>query len=276
MTELVFVKLGGSVITDKRQPSTPCPAVIRRLAQEIKAARQARPNLQILLGHGSGSFGHMVGAQYRLRQGLADDGDWWGYAATGVAAAQLNRIVADAFIEAGMPVVAIQPSASARCRDGELVSMATWPVAEALRRGLVPLIYGDVAFDEVQGCTIISTEAEFTWLARQLRPQRMVMVGQVDGVFDRDPLQHPDTQHIDAKRIDKISPATFDQIAGQLGGSHGIDVTGGMLSKVRQMIDLVRQGLTGRVHLISGLNDGALERVLLDPDAVEGTVIEAN
>lgn len=269
MAELVFVKLGGSVITDKKQPSTPRPAVIDRLAQEVKAARTARPDLQILLGHGSGSFGHVAGARYRVREGIAGDGDWWGYAATGAAAAQLNRIVADLFIAAGVPVVAIQPSASARCRDGELVSLASWPIVEALRRGLTPLIYGDVAFDERQGCTIISTEAEFAWLAGQLKPQRVVMVGQVDGVFDRDPLQHPD-----AKRIERISPATFEQIAGQLGGSHGVDVTGGMSSKVRQMIDLVQQGLTGRVQLISGLNPGALERVLVDAKAVEGTVIE--
>lgn len=269
MAELVFVKLGGSAITDKQQPSTPRPEVIDRLAQEVQAARAARPDLQILLGHGSGSFGHVVGARYRVREGLADGDDWWGYAATGAAAAQLNRIVTDLFIAAGVPVVAIQPSVSARCRGGELVSMTSWPIVEALRRGLVPLIYGDVAFDETQGCTIISTEAEFAWLAGQLKPQRMVMVGQVDGVFDHDPLQYPD-----ARRIDRVSPATFSQIAGLLGGSHGVDVTGGMLSKVQQMIDLVQQGLTGRVHLISGLNPGALERVLVDPQAVEGTVIE--
>jgi len=265
-----MVKLGGSVITDKRTPSTPCPAVIRRLAQEIRAARTVRPELNLLLGHGSGSFGHVVGARYRLRQGLAADEDWWGYAATGAAAAQLNRIVTDILLDVGVPVVSIQPSASAHCRNGELLSMSTWAILEALRHRLVPLIYGDVAFDEAQGCTIISTEIEFAYLAARLKPDRIVMVGLVNGVFDRDPLQHPD-----ARRIGKISPATFDQMMAQLGHSHGIDVTGGMLTKVKLMLNLVGRGDVERVHLISGLEVGALERVLTDPQAVEGTIIEA-
>ena len=40
--ELVFVKLGGSVITDKTQPETARPEVIARLAGEIAAALAAR------------------------------------------------------------------------------------------------------------------------------------------------------------------------------------------------------------------------------------------
>ena len=35
MSELVFVKLGGSVITDKTRAETACPAVIARLAREV-------------------------------------------------------------------------------------------------------------------------------------------------------------------------------------------------------------------------------------------------
>jgi isopentenyl phosphate kinase len=52
-----------------------------------------------------------------------------------------------------------------------------------------------------------------------------------------------------------------------------VDVTGGMLSKVQQMVGLVERGHAGRVHLISGLQPGALAEVLLDPDASRGTLI---
>ena len=50
MSELVFIKLGGSVITDKTQPETARPEVIQRLAREVASARLARPELQLLLG----------------------------------------------------------------------------------------------------------------------------------------------------------------------------------------------------------------------------------
>jgi isopentenyl phosphate kinase len=268
LSELVFCKLGGSIITDKQRASTPRPETIERLAAEIGAALDSRPELRILLGHGSGSFGHVLAKKYHVAQGISDTESWWGYAETAAVAGQLNRIVTDTLIRAGVPVVSIQPSASARCQDGMLVSLDEQPVREALRRGLVPLIYGDVAFDAGQGCTIVSTENEFAYLAARLRPARIVLVGEVDGVYDGDPLVDPST-----RRIPHITPETFAQMAHQLKGSHGTDVTGGMSSKVRQMVDLVAHGYTHCVHLISGKQAGALTHVLLDPDTVAGTVI---
>jgi isopentenyl phosphate kinase len=205
-----------------------------------------------------------------VHQGIADDQSWWGYAETGAAAAQLNRIVTDTFIRVGVPVVSIQPSASAHCVGGKLISMQEHPIREALRHGLAPLVYGDVAFDSKQGCAIISTEQEFAYLAHSLRPARVVLVGEVDGVYDGDP-----TTNRDAKRIPRITVDTFPQIEGRLGGSHGTDVTGGMLSKVRDMVRLVARGDVQRVHLVSGRTAGALTCVLLDASTPEGTIIDA-
>jgi isopentenyl phosphate kinase len=268
LTALILIKLGGSIITDKRQAATPRPEMIKGLAREIRAAEHRCRGLRIVLGHGSGSFGHVVGEKHRLRQGIAQDEDWLGYAETGAAAARLNRIVTDLFLQVGVKVASVQPSASARCVGGRLRYMETWPLREALRHGLMPLVYGDVAFDEEQGCTIVSTEEVLAYLARELRPARMVMVGEVNGVYDRDPLSDPAAQP-----IARITPATFAETEGLLGSSHGVDVTGGMLAKVREMVALVAEGATQRVHVISGRREGALTRVLLDAYAVEGTLI---
>jgi len=265
---LVFVKLGGSIITDKRREATPRGEMIARLGDEIRSALRACPDLRVVLGHGSGSFGHMVGERYRVHKGIADDGAWQGYAETGAAAARLNRIVVDALLGLGLPVVSVQPSASARCSGGRLVSMATYPIREALRRGLVPLVYGDVAFDDVWGCAIVSTESVLAYLAHEMRPERIVLVGEVDGVYDRDPLQDER-----ARRIPTITPDAYDVIRMRLGESHGVDVTGGMLSKVSEMVSLVAQGVSGRGYLVSGRRKGALEHALLGHSAAGGTVI---
>jgi isopentenyl phosphate kinase len=61
-SKMVFLKLGGSLITVKSQPHTPRLEALERLGQEIAQARLHNPNLQILLGHGSGSFGHVAPA----------------------------------------------------------------------------------------------------------------------------------------------------------------------------------------------------------------------
>ena len=47
----------------------------------------------------------------------------------------------------------------------------------ALAAGLVPVIYGDVTFDEVRGGTILSTEDLFSHLARALNPERILLAG---------------------------------------------------------------------------------------------------
>ncbi|HFD39365.1 MAG TPA: isopentenyl phosphate kinase family protein [Anaerolineae bacterium] len=268
MSDLAFVKLGGSVITDKARPETARPAVIARLAEETAAALEARPDLRLLLGHGSGSFGHTVARRYGTRRGVRGADQWQGFVRVAAVAARLNRLVTDAFLAAGVPVWSLQPSASARCRDGRLRSLETAPVETALSRGLVPLLYGDVALDETLGGTILSTEQIFTYLAPRLRPARLILVGTVDGVFESDPLRDPS-----ARPVPCISAANWERVRGMLSGSHAADVTGGMRSKVEAMVDLVRRmpGLT--VHLLSGERPGALRAALLEPEAAGGTVI---
>ena len=50
MDDLVFIKLGGSLITDKSRPFTEKKSVIRRLAKEIHEARK-ESGVRIILGH---------------------------------------------------------------------------------------------------------------------------------------------------------------------------------------------------------------------------------
>jgi len=272
VSELVFLKVGGSVITDKNREATAREDVIRRAGQEISRALKARPDLSLVLGHGSGSFGHFVADRYGLRHGIQEGPRsaerWRGYAETAAAAARLNRLVTDVFLAEGLPILTLQPSASALCRSGELISMETRPAAEALCHGLIPLVYGDVAFDEVWGCTIISTEQIFACLARELKPSRIILASIVEGVYNSDPLQNPQ-----AHLFREIGPGNIARVERTLSGSHGTDVTGGMLTKVREMYALVQSQPSLRVHLISGQREGLIERALLGQALGEGTLI---
>jgi isopentenyl phosphate kinase len=256
----IFLKLGGSLITDKNHEATPRSDVIRRAASEVKAALESDASLRLVLGHGSGSFGHFAAKRARIMEPTPTD--WSGYAATGAAAARLNRLVTDIFLEAGVPVVSLQPSASARCRDGVLVHLEVAPVRELLAHGLVPLVYGDIALDDVRGATIISTEDIFVCLARELRPSRIILTGEVEGVLDRS-----------ARLIPTITAANIDEMHGLLGESSGIDVTGGMLAKVLAMWSLVEVQRGLEVRLVSGMKPGLIERALVEERFGEGTVV---
>lgn len=265
---LVFLKLGGSLITDKTREATLRPDVVRRLAEEVTAARAVRPELRLLIGHGSGSFGHFAAQRTRLLQRRAFDAD--AYAQVGAAAARLNRLVVDGFLAAGVPVVALPPSASARCRDGALVELATAPIEALLAHNAVPVVHGDVALDDVRGATIVSTEDVFVFLARALAPDRILLAGDVDGVFTADP-----TRDSDAEPIPHITAASLPSVAQALGGAAGVDVTGGMLAKVETMLTLVEDTPELEVVVLSGAEPGRVRRALTDPATSGGTRLTA-
>lgn len=262
--ELVFLKFGGSLITDKTRPYTVFPDRLRRLAEEVRGALGKRPDLRLLVGHGSGSFGHQAAAPHETRRGVRTPEQWRGYAEVAAAAARLNRLVTDALLEAGVPVLSLQPSASARCRDGVLMRLEIDPIREALARGLVPLVYGDVALDEVRGGTILSTEDLFVYLAGSLSPRRILLVGEVPGVLD-------DRGEV----VARISPATLSAVRPLLSGSRGVDVTGGMADKVAQMVHLVERQPDLAVRILSGLEPGLVRQALLNPGLPAGTLIAA-
>ncbi len=258
--ELVFLKLGGSLITDKARPYTPRQDVIQRLAEEIRQALQAKPTLQLLIGHGSGSFGHRAAARYGTRQGVRSARQWRGFAAVAAAAARLNRIVTDTLLEADVPILSLQPSASARCHDGCVIHLESHPIQEALQQGLVPLIYGDVALDDVRGGTIASTEDLFAYLAGVLRPKRILLAGAARGVLDAE-----------GNVVPLITPTAFPGLRPLLKGAQETDVTGGMADKVTLMVELVERQAGLVVHILSGLEPGLVGRALQAPTLPVGT-----
>lgn len=267
MGELIFLKLGGSLITEKSVRETARREVIERAAREVKEALEEGA-FRLLLGHGSGSFGHYPAWKYGVDEGLKEE--WWGFAETGAVAARLNRLVTDIFLETGVPVISFQPSASARCRDGELIHLEIEPIREALDQGLVPLVYGDVAFDEERGSAIISTEEIFAYLSSHLLPQRIILAGEVEGVYAGDP-----EVDREVRLLEQISPADLPQLEGVLAGSPMVDVTGGMLAKVRIMCRILENQPSLEVRFISGKKEGFIKRALLHPRAQVGTLLRA-
>lgn len=267
---MLLLKLGGSLITDKTRDNTPRPNVIARLARELAGALSKTP-MPVLLGHGSGSFGHAAARKYGTRAGLRDAESWRGFAAVSVAAARLNRLVADALHEAGLPVFSVLPSASARCQDGALRYLDTRPIRAALRNGIVPLVMGDVALDDARGVTIVSTEEVFAYLVDEfaddpdLRVTRVLLAGETEGVY-----AGSDTGQV----IPRITPANWESLRAGVGGSRGADVTGGMASKVQDMLRLVsaHPGLTACIF--SGLAEGNVARALAGEPV--GTLIADN
>jgi len=250
---LTFIKLGGSLITDKREPSSFHRQIIYQVAQEIAQVRRTQPEWRWLIGHGSGSFGHFVAKKYGTIDGVVTAEQWQGFAEVSVMARRLNHLVIETLSEFRLPIFSVQPSASTLCENGQIIHMQTVPIVTALKHRLIPVVYGDVAVDARLGGTIISTEKIFAYLAKELKPQRIFLLGEVAGIYDRT-----------GKIIEKITPDNFDAIAPELGGSDGTDVTGGMADKVAKMLALIQELPDLEVRIFSGKVVGQIEATLLD------------
>ncbi len=261
--ETIFLKLGGSLITDKTGVEAVRFDVLQRVVQEIKQAKEENPNLRLLLGHGSGSFGHVVGAQYGTRNGVHTPAAWRGFAEVSASALRLNRIVTEALLAGGLPAISLQPCASTTCVDGQIMNIAHTPILAALDHGLLPVIHGDVAFDTVRGGTIVSTEEVMVALVEEIRPSWLLLAGETEGVYD-----------LNGQLIPHISEDNIKGVEAALGSSRGTDVTGGMAAKVQSMLTLVAAHATMKIRIFSGLIAQELKSTLNDPTQNKGTLID--
>lgn len=262
MAKLSFLKLGGSLITDKRQASTARHEVIARLAAEIAEARRERGDLPLLLGHGSGSFGHFAAKQHGTREGVSGAEQWAGFLKVWQAARELHNLVIEALQEQGLPVIGFAPSASAVARNGQVSAWMTSPIEAALEAGLIPVVYGDVVFDQTRGGGILSTEELFISLAQKLEPGKVLLAAN-DPVYSDFPLRN--------EILPEINAANLEQVRQTLSGGEGSDVTGGMLSKVEAALEMAASAT--EVWIFSGEHQGQIKKALLSHP--EGTRIRA-
>jgi len=150
--------------------------------------------------------------------------------------------------------IALPPSTNVIASNGQVAIWETTSISMALAYGLVPVIYGDVVFDEIRGGTILSTESLFAHLARALNPERILLAGLEAAVWEDFPAR--------TRKIETITPGTFSQISQGVGKAAEADVTGGMESKVTEMLAVVQQNPGLRIQIFSGAEPGNIVRAL--------------
>ena len=255
--ELTVVKLGGSLITDKRREAHARDDVIRRLAGEVAAAL---PELDtgLVVGHGSGSFGHVAAHRYGLGKGpfRPEDSDSGavGVGLTQDQAARLHRLVMHELLEQGVPAFGWAPSSALVARRGKPVRGTIEPLWEALANGWVPVIYGDVITDLEWGAGICSTETAVAylvgrWLRRGVSVRRVIWCGETRGIYDAD-----------GKTIETLDAGGGLELRSQIQGAAGTDVTGGMRLRLDTTLALAQVGVESL--LIDGRVEGLLGQAL--------------
>ena len=129
----------------------------------------------------------------------------------------------------------------------------------------MPLINGDVVFDDQLGGTILSTEEQFVYLAKLLKPERVLIAGKEKGIWS----DYPNNTQL----IPEISSVWIESNTSLLCGSEAVDVTGGMRTKVEQMSSLISQNPETSVLIFSGEKKGNIKQALLGENP--GTLIRS-
>ncbi len=246
MKNLVLVKLGGSVITDKSKAFTARVDVIRKLAKEIY--KFENKNTDLVIGHGGGSFPHVFASKYQTQKGLINKDSIRGFCLTADAAIEIDRIVVSELLKLGINCASFAPLSFIYAKKSFI-----GPIKKTLDLGVIPVVYGDVLMNKDQGFEIISTERILDILTPKLSPfyKKIKIIHYTDtfGVYDDK-----------GKTIPLITPRNFSSIKKYLTGSKNADVTGGMIHKVEESLNLVKK-IDAEIYIVNGLSKGRSTKI---------------
>ena len=235
---MIIVKLGGSVITDKRRPLTARPRAIASMAAALAGAGEP-----LIVVHGGGSFGHYWSVRHDMHTRPAR------HAPAAVAAVKNSMVDLDAMIlramaRKGMGPYAVPPHALVRPGGEAASGPAAREAGRIAESGLVPVTYGDALWRRGGMAYIMSGDRLVRMLSLALRPRLAVFATDADGLYE---------DMASRRVVPRVGAAEAGRIARSLeagGGGAGrgrrapaLDVTGGIRRKVLEAARMAGAGI---------------------------------
>lgn len=256
---LIILKLGGSVITDKKTPMKIRHDVIDRIAGEVKQYLSLNNRDRIVIVHGGGSIGHYLVKSLKVRE------DGWSPLKYSVIANEMLRLsltISQAFINQGVPAT-IVPAHSAFQLDksGNIIFNPTILdiLKGLLENNIVPIIYGDVVLyrDNSHSFFEVLSGDNIAWfLASKLKAGKLLFATSVDGVYDRPPGKG------NAKLLRQVSLLELS-VDTSLSDEEYYDVTGGMKNKLKAGLKYISELKNTMILIFNGLVEGNVYRALI-------------
>src|SRR5467141_1375800 len=251
----VVVKLGGSAITDKSRACTARLEVIHNAISEIST--HSGP---MVLLHGGGSFAHPFVSKAAIKHGFKRKTQLASVSEIELNLDQLTRIIGVGLLLRHRPYVPLAPMSFMTLRRGQVGRSFLDPITAALRLGLTPLIHGDIAFDEIRGCGIVSADRIASLLGEKIGTSRVLFGCDVHGLYDGNPKSSSK-----AELIVEVNRDNYLQVLKGLKPTPG-DVTGGMRGKALEALRLAKHGY--ECYIFNLTDSGNLGNLLRESSAI--------
>lgn len=154
-------------------------------------------------------------------------------------------------------------------------------VAKAIDSGFVPVMHGDAVLDAAQACTILSGDVIIRHLAEQFKPEFVVFLTDVLGVYDHPPtepnavlLREIEVREDGSWSVVKPKLENMNKQAEITVAAH--DTTGGMETKISEAAAIAKLGIdvyivkAATIHSLRALSGELKDNI---PDDWLGTVI---
>jgi isopentenyl phosphate kinase len=257
MDKVTILKLGGSAITDKARECTPDIPVIQHVADQLSDY-----DLPLVLIHGGGSYAHPFVKRSGLDHGFRDRSQLRSVSETEFYLSQLTRIICASLLLRNKFPVPLHPMSFVTLYKGKVKRILLDPIRQALTTGLIPLLHGDLVFDESQGIGVLSGDRIASLIGLRLGASRVLLGCDVDGVYSENPKTFPN-----ATLVREVNDENFRSVLGA-SESPSSDATGGMGAKVREAIQIAKSGCE---CYIFNLREKNTLRKLLEQDRTRGT-----
>ena len=239
--KITILKLGGSLLTEKSTPYKVREDILDTVAHELKDCIDLGLIERLVLIHGVGSFGHPPVIEYKLYSGFTDESQLINLSKTQYIVSKFRLMIVNSFVEAGIPVNLMYPSSMVIGKKMKISYYMFEALKGYLSIGMVPLLGGDMIYDEVLGFSVCSGDPLAVVIARELGAKQLIYASDVAGVYDNDP-------KIDSKAnlIKEICVDEIEQVIQKMEETSKKDASGKMKGKLASIIpakDLIKKGL---------------------------------
>ncbi len=230
MNELLIVKFGGSVITDKDSiDPKPNQSIITNLSEQLSDIYKTKTK-RIILVHGAGCYAHPIAKKFDLKLGVFSAEQKLAAAEINYNMDRLSALVRESLVSFGVPAVGIPPHAFISQEGGQLSDIPVDIINKYLDLEMVPVLFGDMVLDSEINGSVISGDAIVPYLGKQLGAKSVIYVSDVNGIFSENPKTNPDSRH-----IKDINDDNYEEVKTFLTPNNNSDVTGEMAGKLDEL-----------------------------------------